>query len=203
MTLWYRQEHLRVELQGRKLVIQYTPRYREVLLTGLLCLLLVLPGTIASAAEIEARPIKSEEEVLKGVRALRILAAEMKPGEPTHGITKEAVEAQAQKLLQEKLPTLKVDPKAITLLFLHVNLAGYQSRLGYYGNLNVELKRPSMILVGKDLPESPIQEYRVTLATVWAQSIIFTGEVFAPTAVRKAVDEVLERFITEFRKANP
>ena len=184
-------------------MIQYTPRYCEVLLTGLLCLLLVLPGTIASAAEIEAKPVKSEEEVLKGVRALRVLAAEMKPGEPTHGITKDAVEAQAQKVLQEKLPTLKVDPKAITLLFIHVNVAGFQTRLGYHGNLNVELKRPSMILVGKDFPESPIQEYRVTLATVWAQSIIFTGEVFAPTAVRKALDEVLERFIAEFRKANP
>ncbi|HZY31946.1 MAG TPA: hypothetical protein VFF86_09940, partial [Candidatus Methylomirabilis sp.] len=114
-----------------------------------------------------------------------------------------AVEAQAQKILQEKLPTLKLDPKAITLLFVHVNLAGFHSRLGYHGNLSIELKRPSMVLVGKDFPESPIQEYRVTLATVWAQSIIFTGEVFAPTAVRKAIDGVLERFIADFRKANP
>lgn len=184
-------------------MIRDTPRYRKVLLSGLLCLLLVLPGTTISAAEIEAKPIKSEEEVLKGVRALRILAAEMKAGEPTHGITKVAVETQAQKILQQKLPTLKVDPKAITVLFLHVNLAGFQSRLGYHGNLSVELKRPSMILAGKDYPESPIQEYRVTLATVWAQSIIFTGEVFAPTAVRKALEEVLDRFIAEFRKANP
>lgn len=176
---------------------------RKIPIGGLLCLLLVLPGTTTSAAKIEAKPIKSEEEVLKGVRALRILAAEMKPGEPTHGISKDAVEAQAQKILQQKLPTLKVDPKAITVLYLQVNLAGFQSRLGYHGNLSVELKRPSMILAGKDFPESPIQEYRVTLATVWAQSIIFTGEVFAPTAVRKAVDEVLERFIAEFRKANP
>ena len=183
--------------------MRVTPHCKKVVTSGLTGLLLLLAGTVVSAAEIEARPIKSEEEVLKGVRALRILAAEMKAGEPTHGITKEAVEAQAQKILQEKLPTLKLDQKAITLLFLHVNLAGYQSRLGYHGNLNVELKRPSMILVGKDFPESPIQEYRVTLATVWAQSIIFTGEVFAPTAVRKAVDEVLERFIAEFRKGNP
>jgi hypothetical protein len=158
---------------------------------------------MASAAEIEAKPIKSEEEVLKGVKALRVLAAEMKPGEPSHGITKEAMESQAQKILTEKLPKLKLDPKAITLLYLHVNAAGFQSRLGYHGNLSVELKRPSMILVGKDFPDSPTQEYRVTLPTVWAQSIIFTGEVFAPTAVRKALDEVLERFITEFRKANP
>jgi len=180
-----------------------TSHSRKVLIGGLLCLLLLLAATVVSAAEIEAKPIKSEEEVLKGVTALRILAAEMKTGEPSHGITKEAVEAQAQKILQEKLPALKVDPKAITLLFLYANLAGFQSRLGYYGNLSVELKRPSMILVGKDFPESPIQEYRVTLATVWAQSIIFTGEVFAPTAVRKAIDEVLERFIAEFRNANP
>ena len=179
------------------------PHCKKVVISGLIGLLLLLAATVVSAAEIEARPIKSEEEVLKGVRALRILAADMKTGEPTHGITKEAVEAQARKILQEKLPTLKLDPKAITLLFIHVNVAGFQTRLGYHGNLNVELKRPSMILVGKDFPETPIQEYRVTLATVWAQSIIFTGEVFAPTAVRKAVDEVLERFVAEFRKANP
>lgn len=60
-----------------------------------------------------------------------------------------------------------------------------------------------MILVGKDFPDSPIREYKTTLATVWAQSIIFTGEVFAPTAVRKALEGVLERFAAEFRKANP
>ena len=184
-------------------MIRYAPRCREPLFIGLLCLLFALSGTTASAAEIEARPVKSEEEVLKGVKALRVLAAEMKPGEPSHGITKEAVEAQVEKILREKLPSLKLDPKAITLLYLHVNVAGFQSRLGYHGNLSVELKRPSMILVGKDFPDSPIKEYRVTLPTVWAQSIIFTGEVFAPTAVRKALDEVLERFITEFRKANP
>jgi hypothetical protein len=180
-----------------------TSHSRKIAIGGLLCLLLLLAATVVSAAEIEAKPLKSEEEVLKGVRALRILAAEVKAGDTTHGVTKESVEAQAQKILQEKLPTLKLDPKAITLLFLHVNLAGFQSRLGYYGNLSVELKRPSMMLVGKDFPESPIQEYRVTLATVWAQSIIFTGDVFAPTAVRKTLDEVLERFIAEFRKANP
>ena len=180
-----------------------TPRLRKGAVGCLVYLLAALAGTSAAGAEIEAKPIKSEEEVLKGVRALRILAVEMKPGEPTHGISKEAVEAQAQKILQEKLPTLKLDPKAITLLFIHVNVAGFQSRLGYYGNLSVELKRPSMILVGKDFPDSPILENRVTLATVWAQSIIFTGEVFAPTAVKKAVEEVLQRFIADFRKANP
>src|SRR3990172_13411652 len=119
-----------------------TSNSRKVAISGLLCLLLVLSGTTTSTAEIEARPIKSEEEALKGVRALRIVAAEMKTGEPTHGITKETVEAQAQKILQEKLPALTVDPKAITLLFLYANLAGFQSRLGYYGNLSVELKRP-------------------------------------------------------------
>lgn len=180
-----------------------SPPGKQATISGLIGLLLLLGGTTASAAEIETKPIKSEEEVLKGVKAVRILVAEMKPGEPTHGVTREVVGAEAQKLLQEKLPTLKLDPKAITLLYLHVNLAGYQNRLGYYGNLSVELKRPSMILVGKDFPDSPIQETRVTLATVWGQSIIFTGEVFAPTAVRKAVDEVLERFIADFRKANP
>src|SRR3989337_1182447 len=179
-----------------------TSHSRKIAIGGLLCLLLLLAATVVSAAEIEAKPINSEEEVLKGVRALRILAAEMKAGDPTQGVTKEAVEAQAQKILQEKLPTLKLDPKAITLLFLHVNLAGFQSRLGYYGNLSVELNRTSMILVGQDFPESPIQEYRVALATAWAQSIIFTGEAFSPTAVRKALDEVLERFIAKFRKAN-
>ncbi|MCI0408348.1 MAG: hypothetical protein L0191_07260, partial [Acidobacteria bacterium] len=77
------------------------------------------------------------------------------------------------------------------------------SRLGYYGNLSVELKRPSMILFGKDFPDSPIQQYKTTLATVWAQGIIFTGEVLAPTAVKKALDGVLDRFTADFRKANP
>jgi hypothetical protein len=183
-------------------VSRYVPRCRGLLI-GLLCLPFAIPGTTACATEIEAKPIKSEEEVLKGVKALRILAAEMKPGEPNHGIAKEALEAQSQKVLREKLPSLKLDPKAITLLYVHVNVAGFQSRLGYHGNLSVELKRPSMILVGKDFPDSPTQEYRVTLPTVWAQSIIFTGEIFAPTAVRQALDDVVDRFITDFRKANP
>ena len=89
------------------------------------------------------------------------------------------------------------------MLYINVNLADFQSRLGYHGNLGVELRRPSMIMVGKDFPDSQIQEYKVTLATVWAESVIFTGEVFAPTAVRKALDGVLERFVEDFRKANP
>jgi hypothetical protein len=113
------------------------------------------------------------------------------------------VKAQVQKILKEKLAALNLDPKAITVLYVSVNLADFQSRLGYHGNLSIELKRPSMILVGKDFPDSKVQEYRVTLATVWAQIIIFTGEVFAPTAVRKALDGVLDRFVTDFRKANP
>ncbi len=183
--------------------MQDAPRYRERAFGGLLCLLLILAGTVQSAAQIEAIPIKAEEETLKGVKALRILVPKMGAAETTHGLTREAVDTQAQKILQEKLQALKVDPKAIAVLYVNVSLADFQSRLGYYGNLTVELRRPSMILVGKDFPDSPIQEYRVTLATVWAESVIFTGEVFAPTAVRKALDGVLDRFIADFRKANP
>ncbi|MBI3780131.1 MAG: hypothetical protein HY278_03605 [candidate division NC10 bacterium] len=179
------------------------PRYRERAFGSLLCLLFILAGTVQSAAQIEATPIKAEEEALKGVKALRILVPKMGAGETTHGLTREAVDAHAQKTFQEKLHALKVDPKAIAVLYVNVSLADFQSRLGYYGNLTVELRRPSMILVGKDFPDSPIQEYRVTLATVWAESVIFTGEVFAPTAVRKALDGVLDRFIADFRKANP
>lgn len=179
------------------------PRPRNVVIGGFICLLLALAGTPTSTAQIEATPIKSEEEALKGVKALRILVPEMSAAETTHGVTRQIVEAQAQKILQEKLPTLKLDPKAITVLYVNVNLADFQSRLGYYGNLSAEVKRPSMILVGKDFPDSKVQEYRATLATVWAESVIFTGEVFAPTAVRKALDGVLDRFIADFRKANP
>ena len=180
-----------------------TPGPREVLLGTLLCLLLVLVGTNASAAEQAATAIKSAEEALRGVKALRILVAQMGEVEGTHGVTREALEGQAQKFLQEKHSAVKVDPKAITLLYISVNLAAFQSRLGYYGNLGAELRRPSMILVGKDFPESQVQESMVTLATVWAESVIFTGEVLAPTAVKKALDGVLERFIEDFRKANP
>ena len=183
--------------------MQEAARPRTLVVGGLTCLLLALGGPVAPAAEIDATPIKSEEEVLKGIKALRILVAEMSAGEATLGVTREAVEAQAKKILEEKLPALKLDPKAITILYLTVNLAGFQSRLGYYGNLSVEFKRPSMILVGKDFPDSPIQQYKATLGTVWAQSIIFTGEVLAPTAVRKALDGVLDRFLADFRKANP
>lgn len=179
------------------------PRPRNVVIGGFICLLLALAGTPASAAQIEATPIKTEEEALKGVKALRILVPELSAVETTHGVTRQIVEAQAQKVLQEKLPTLKLDPKAITVLYVNVNLADFQSRLGYHGNLSAEVKRPSMILVGKDFPDSKVQEYRATLATVWAESVIFTGEVFAPTAVRKALDGVLDRFIADFRKANP
>jgi hypothetical protein len=179
------------------------PHPRKAALGTLLCFLMVLVGTTNSVAQIEATPIKAEEEALKGVKALRILVPKLGAGETTHGLTREAVDAQAQKILQEKLQALKVDPKAIAVLYVNVSLADFQSRLGYYGNLTVEVRRPSMILVGKDFPDSPIQEYRVTLATVWAESVIFTGEVFAPTAVRKALDGVLDRFIADFRKANP
>ncbi len=177
-------------------------RCRKGALSGLLFFLLALMAFPASSAEIQATPIKSEEEVLKRVKALRILVAEMGPEEARHGVTREAVETQVQKVLQEKLPALKLDPKAITVLYVTVNLAGFERHLGYHGNLRVELKRPSMILMGKDFPDSPIQEYRVTLATVWAESVIFTGEVLASTAVRKAIDGVLDRFIADFRKAN-
>lgn len=180
-----------------------TPRPREVSLGALLCLLLVLVGNNASAAEPEPTAIKSAEEALKGVKALRILVAQMGAVESTRGVTREALEGQAQKFLQEKLSAVKVDPKAITVLYVSVNLADFQSRLGYYGNLGLELRRPSMILVGKDFPESQVQESMVTLATVWAENVIFTGEVLAPTAVRKALDGVLDRFITDYRKANP
>lgn len=173
------------------------------LVSCVVCLLLLLAGAAVSAEQIDATPIKSEEEVLKGIKALRILVAEMSAGESTLGVTRESMEAQAQKTLQEKLPALKLDPKAITVLYFTVNLAGFQSRLGYYGNLSVEIKRPTMILLGKDFPESAIQQYKATLATVWAQNVIFTGEVFAPTAVRKALEGVLDRFIADFRKANP
>ncbi len=180
------------------------PRPRKVVVGGFICLLLALARLTGFAAEIEeATPIKSEEEALKGVKALRILVAQMGAGETTHGVNREAVEVQVQKSLKEKLAALNLDPKAITVLYVNVNLADFQSRLGYHGNLSIELKRPSMILVGKDFPDSKVQEYRVTLATVWAESVIFTGEVFAPTAVRKALDGVLDRFIADFRKANP
>lgn len=180
-----------------------TTRFRTLSVGGLVCLLLVVAGPAASAGQIEAMPIKSEEEVLQGIKALRILVAEVSAAEGTHGVTRESMEAQVRKTLQEKLPALKLDPKAITLLYFTANLAAFQSRLGYYGNLSVELKRPSMILVGKDFPDSPPQQYKTTLATVWAQGIIFTGEVLAPTAVRKALDGVLDRFTADFRKANP
>ena len=178
-------------------------RPRTLVVAGLTCLLVAVGRPVAPAAEIEATPIKSEEEVLKGIKVLRILVAEMSAGEGTVGVTREAVEAQAKKILGEKLPALKLDPKAITILYFTVNLAGFQSRLGYYGNLAVECKRPTMILVGKDFPDSQIQQYKATLATVWAQSIIFTGEVLAPTAVRKVLDGVLDQFISDYRKANP
>ena len=176
---------------------------RKAALGAILCLLMVLVGTTDSVAQIEATPIKSEEEALKGVKALRILVPKLGTVETTLGVTSETVEGQARKIVQEKLPALKLDPKAITVFYVNVNLADFKSRLGYYGNLSVELRRPSMILVGKDFPDSPIQEYRVTLATVWAESVIFTGEVFAPTAVRRALEGVLDRFIADFRKANP
>ncbi len=178
-------------------------RLRNVGFSGLLYVLLALSGTTDSMAQIEATPIKSGEEALKGVKALRILVPQLTAVETTHGVTREAVETQARKILQEKLPALKVDQKAITVVYINVNLADFQSRLGYHGNLGVELRRPSMIMVGKDFPDSQVQEYKVTLATVWAESVIFTGEVFAPTAVRKALDGVLERFVEDFRKANP
>ncbi|HLC21644.1 MAG TPA: hypothetical protein VJM10_06005 [Candidatus Methylomirabilis sp.] len=178
-------------------------RLRNVAFSGLLYVLLALSGTTDSMAQIEATPIKSGEEALKGVKALRILVPQLTAVETTPGVTKEAVETQARKILQEKLPALKVDQKAITVLYINVNLADFQSRLGYHGNLGVELRRPGMIMVGKDFPDSQVQEYKITLATVWAESVIFTGEVFAPTAVRKALDGVLERFVEDFRKANP
>ena len=179
------------------------PRSCKAALGTLLCFLMVLVGTTHSVAQIEATPIKSEEEALKGVKAFRILVPKLGTVETTHGITIENVEGQARKIVQEKLPALKLDPKAITVLYVNVSLADFQSRLGYYGNLSVELRRPSLILVGKDFPDSAIQEYRVTLATIWAERVIFTGEVFAPTAMRKALEGVLDRFITDFRKANP
>ena len=179
------------------------PRSRKAALGTLLCLLMVYAGTTDSVAQIEATPIKSGEEALKGIKALRILVPKLGTVETTHGVTIETVEGQARKIVQEKLAAVKLDPKAITVLYVNVNLADFQGRLGYYGNLSVELRRPSMILVGKDFPDSPIQEYRVTLATVWGESVIFTGEVFAPTAVRKALEGVLDRFIADFRKANP
>lgn len=178
-------------------------RLCKAALGTVLFLLMVPVGTIDSVAQIEATPIMSEEEALKGIKALRILVPKLGTVETTHGVTIETVEGQAQKIVQEKLAAVKLDPKAITVLYVNVNLSDFQSRLGYYGNLSVELRRPSMILVGKDFPGSTIQEYRVTLGTVWAESVIFTGEVFAPTAVRKALDGVLERFIADFRKANP
>ncbi|MGH7411344.1 MAG: hypothetical protein ACREJ6_09865 [Candidatus Methylomirabilis sp.] len=180
-----------------------TTRLRSLSVGRLVCLLLVVAGPPASAAQIKAVPIKSEVEVLQGIKALRILMAEISATEGTHGVTREAMEAQVRKTLQEKLPALKLDPKAIAVLYFTVNLADFHSRLGYYGNLSVELKRPSMILVGKDFPDSPIQQYKTTLATVWAQGIILTGEVLAPTAVRKALDGLLDRFIADFREANP
>jgi len=176
---------------------------RTLSVGALVCLLLVVAGPTMSAAQIDAVPIKSEEEVLQGIKALRILVAEISAGQGAHGVTKEAMEAQVRKALQEKLPALNLDPKAITVLYVTANLAAFQSRLGYYGNLNVELKRPSMILAGKDFPDSPIKQYKTTLATVWAQGIIFTGEVLAPSAVRKALDGVLDLFTDDFRKANP
>ena len=79
-------------------------RPRTLVMAGLTCLLVALGGPVAPAAEIEATPIKSEEEVLKGIKVLRILVAEMSAGEGTVGVTREAVEAQAKKILGEKLP---------------------------------------------------------------------------------------------------
>lgn len=183
--------------------MRVAPRPRAVALIGLVCLLLAPMGTSRSEAQIETTPVSSEEEALKGVKALRILVPDMGATEIAQGVTKEAMEGHAQNILKEKLPALKQDPKAITVLYVSVNLADFKSRLGYYGSLVVELRRPTMILVGKDFPDSPILEYKATLATVWAQSIIFTGEVFAPTAVKKALDGVLGRLIADLRKANP
>ncbi|MGH7430079.1 MAG: hypothetical protein ACREJ4_17230 [Candidatus Methylomirabilaceae bacterium] len=179
-----------------------TGHVRRRALAALTCALALLAGATRSGAQLDPTPVKSEEEVLKGIKALRVLMADVNPKEPTHGVSKEAVEAQIKKFLQEKLPAVKLDPKAITLLYVTVNIAGFQNRLGYYGNLNVEVKRPSLILVGKDLPESKIQESKSALATVWAQGVIFTGEVLAPNAVKKAVDGVMDQFIADFRKAN-
>jgi hypothetical protein len=180
-----------------------TSHGRRRTLGALTCALAILAGATRSGAQLDPTPVKSEEEVLKGIKALRVLVADMNPKEPTLGVSKEALEAQIKKLLQEQLPALGLDPKAITLLYVTLNISGFHNRLGYYGNLSVELKRPSLILIGKDLPESKIQHSKSALATVWAQGVIFTGEVLAPNAVRKAVDGVMDQFIAEFRKANP
>ncbi len=189
--------------KGEALAMLETPHTRRRALAALTCSLVIFAATTTAGAQPGATPVKSEEEVLNGVKALRILVADIDPGESPHGVSKGAVEAQVKKIIQEKLPALKLDPKAITLLYVTVNMAGFQNRLGYYGNLNVELRRPSLILVGKDFPESKIQQSRSTLATVWAQGVIFTGEVLAPNAVKKAVEGVVDRFIADFRKANP
>ena len=95
------------------------PRPLKVAPVALLVLLLAHLGTAVSSAQIEATPIKSEEEVLKGIKALRILVAEMSAGEATLGVTREAVEAQAKKILEEKLPALK-DRKSTRLNSSHI-----------------------------------------------------------------------------------
>jgi hypothetical protein len=165
-------------------------------------LVLASTGGPPAAQQIDAAPIQSEDEALKATTAIRLLVSEMGEAESALGVAREAVENQARNILHEKLPGLKVDPKAITILYIAVNLASFQSRLGYYGNIAIELKRPSMILVGKDFPESAVTQYKVTLATVWAQNIILTGEVLAPKAVKTALDGLLDRFAADFRKAN-
>jgi hypothetical protein len=176
---------------------------RRLAASTLACLLFASGATGVATPQFDATPVQSEEDVLKGIRSLRILVAELSGAAKALGVSKESVEAQVTKIVQQRLPGVKLDPHAIALLYVTLNIADFQSRLGYYGNLSIELRRPGVILVGKDLPESPVQQYRLTLATVWAHSIIFTGEVFAPTAVSKALDGVMERFTADFHKANP
>ena len=72
--------------------MRHTPRPSKVALGSLLCLMLAAAGTTDSAAQIEATPIKSGEEALKGVKALRILVPQLSDVETTHGVTREAVE---------------------------------------------------------------------------------------------------------------